>query len=68
MADRNPYIPIERARDVEDKARRLYDENRERAAEKQAQLEQIAAQQDNPADETAPAGPPSEKRAGDFPD
>jgi hypothetical protein len=67
MSDRNPNIPIERVREHEAKARKLYDENRERAAEKRTRPEEQATQPGNPQDEQAPAGSPSEKKGGDFP-
>jgi vacuolar-type H+-ATPase subunit H len=67
MADRNPYIPSERVREHEEKARKVYDENRERAAEKRAEIEEKATQPGATQDEQTPAGTPSEKKGGDFP-
>jgi 5-methylcytosine-specific restriction endonuclease McrBC GTP-binding regulatory subunit McrB len=69
VADRNPNIPIERVREHESKARNLYEENQERAAEKKARLDEIATQnQEDPMKaDTSPAGTPSEKKGGDFP-
>ena len=68
MADRNPNIPIERVREHEDKQRDLYQENRERAAEKQKMLEERAGKPDPNEPLDPPKGTPSEKRGGDFPD
>ena len=68
MADRNPNIPIERARDLQDKSREMYQENRERAAEKEKMLEQRAGKPDQKEPLDPPKGTPSEKRGGDFPD
>ena len=68
MADRNPNIPIERVRERQDKAREMYQQNRERAAEKEKMLEERAGQTDQKEPLDPPKGTPSEKHGGGFPD
>jgi hypothetical protein len=68
MADRNPNIPIERARDLQNKQRELYQENHDRGAEKEKMVEERAGQPDQKEPLRPPKGTPSEKRGGDFPD
>ena len=63
MADRNPNIPFERARDLQDKSREMYEQNRQLAAEKEAQLKQA-----DPKHEQTVEGTPREKDAAQFPD